>query len=162
MPLIPPIRQRKISRGSLENAQNRLGTYAFFLGEGLAEENIDAQALTEMTESSLFDFFTFINRDGISLFADGRVSDTSDSEFYQKGIQGEKGIVVEYGTSFTDATVMSFYAPVRHEGEIIGVLRGVYTAEAYLQSLLSTTYFGEAADVFLCMQDGTEIARLEQ
>lgn len=142
----------------LENAQNRLGTYAFFLGEGLAEENIDAQALTEMTESSLFDFFTFINRDGISLFADGRVSDTSDSEFYQKGIQGEKGIVVEYGTSFTDATVMSFYAPVRHEGEIIGVLRGVYTAEAYLQSLLSTTYFGEAADVFLCMQDGTEIA----
>lgn len=103
-------------------------------------------------------FFTYIDRDGMSLFSDGRVSDTSDSEFYINGIKGESGIVVEYGTNFTDDTVMSFYAPVRREGEITGVLRGVYTAEAYLQNLLSATYFGEEADVFLCMPDGTEIA----
>lgn len=142
----------------LENAKNRLSTYAYFLGEGMAESDIDAQSLKEMTERSLFDFFTFIDRNGISLFSDGRISDTSDSEFYLNGIKGETGIVVEYGTSFTNDTVVSFYAPVRRKGEIIGVLRGVYTAEAYLQSLLSATYFGEEADVFLCMQDGKEIA----
>ena len=142
----------------LENAQNRLSTYAYFLGEGMTEPEIDAQALNEMTESSLFDFFTFVDKEGICLFSDGRTSDTSDREFYLNGIKGGTGIVVEYGTSFTDDTVVSFYAPVRHESEIIGVLRGAYTAEAYLQNLLSATYFGEEADVFLCMQDGTEIA----
>lgn len=53
---------------------------------------------------------------------------------------------------------MSFYAPVRYDGKIIGVLRGSYLAEKYLKNMLATTYFGEAADVYLCTQDGREIA----
>lgn len=142
----------------LRNAQNRITTYAYFLGEGMTESQINAKALQEMTERSLFDFFTYVNSEGVSLFSDGRVSNTEDAEFYVKGIQGESGILVEFGTSFTEETVISFYAPVRSGGEIIGVLRGVYSAEAYLQNLLSTTYFGEDVDVFLCMPDGTEIA----
>lgn len=54
--------------------------------------------------------------------------------------------------------MVSFYAPVRYDGEIIGVLRGSYLAEKYLKNMLATTYFGEAADVYLCTQDGREIA----
>ncbi len=142
----------------LINAQSRIATYAYFLGEGLTEDEIDANALEEMAESSLFDFFTYVNSDGMSLFSDGRLSDTSDAEFYINGIQGQTGVMVEFGTTFTEDTVMSFYAPVYSKGEIIGVLRGVYSAETYLQSLLATTYFGEDVDVFLCQQDGTKIA----
>lgn len=54
--------------------------------------------------------------------------------------------------------MVSFYAPVRYQGEIIGVLRGTYLAEEYLKDMLATTYFGEAADVYLCMPDGMIVA----
>ena len=54
--------------------------------------------------------------------------------------------------------MVSFYAPVRFHNEIIGVLRGTYLAEEYLKDMLTTTYFGEAADVYLCMPNGRIIA----
>lgn len=54
--------------------------------------------------------------------------------------------------------MVCFYAPVRCNGEVIGVLRGAYLAEEYLKDMLTTTYFGEAANVYLSMPDGTVIA----
>ena len=57
--------------------------------------------------------------------------------------------------------MVSFYAPVRYQGEIIGVLRGSYLAEEYLKDMLTTSYFGEAADVYLCMENGRAIASSE-
>ena len=35
---------------------------------------------------------------------------------------------------------------------------GLYFAEDYLQDMLTATYFGEKADVFLCTQEGNVIA----
>ena len=51
-----------------------------------------------------------------------------------------------------------FYAPIHYEGEVIGVLRGAFLAEEHLQSMLATTYFGEAAGVYLCTSEGSVIA----
>ena len=73
-------------------------------------------------------------------------------------MKGERGIFVTRNSIITGQPSVSFYAPVYYRGEIIGVLLGMYSANEYLQHILSTTYFGEHADVYLCMQDGTVIA----
>ena len=41
------------------------------------------------------------------------------------------------------------------------MLRGSYLAEEYLKDMLTTSYFGEAADVYLCMENGRAIASSE-
>ncbi|MDE5747837.1 MAG: cache domain-containing protein, partial [Acetatifactor sp.] len=78
--------------------------------------------------------------------------------FYADGISGNSGIEIAFEPHFFDETMAAFYAPVRYEGRIIGTLRGVFLAEEYLKSMLTTTYFGEEAQVFLCTPDGRVIA----
>lgn len=41
---------------------------------------------------------------------------------------------------FFDETMVCFYAPVYYKGEIIGVLRGTYMAERYLQDMLAFSH----------------------
>lgn len=144
------------------NAINRINTYAVLLNEGLSEPTVTAEMLGNMEENSLFDSFRFVNAEGVNLAADGRTSEDADRDYYINGMKGESGISVVLNSRITDEKMVSFYAPVRYNGEIIGVLRGVYSADKYLKTALSTTYFGEEADVFLCMSDGTIIASSDE
>ncbi len=82
----------------------------------------------------------------------------TERTFFRKGINGESGIAIIFDSYFFDETMANFYAPIEYKGKIIGVLRGVYLAEEYLKNMLSTTYFGEAASVFLCTPEGRVIA----
>lgn len=56
--------------------------------------------------------------------------------YYLNGIKSESGITVVFDSDFFDETMVSFYAPVRYQGKIIGVLRGTYLAEEYLKGML--------------------------
>lgn len=79
-----------------ENACNRISTYSYFLGQSLSEPTVQAQALSEMTQNSLFDSFAFTNASGVSLFSDGHSSDSSNTEHFINGMNGETGISVEF------------------------------------------------------------------
>lgn len=140
------------------NALNRISTYAYFCGEGLTQPEVTSQMLTDMAENSLFDAFRFAAADGTYLVADGTTTDVSDREYFINGMKGETGIFATISSRVTKEAVVSFYAPVYYQGENIGVLLGVYSANKYLQHLLTTSYFGESADVYLCIEDGTVIA----
>ncbi len=142
----------------LTNAVNRINAYAYFTGEGLTKPEVTARMLREMEENTLFDALMFTDTEGTDHSSDGRTSDVSDRDFYLNGIKGEKGISIIFDPRLYDEIMTCFYAPVRYNGEIIGVLRGAYLAEEYLKDMLATTYFGEQADVFLCMPDGQVIA----
>ncbi|MCI8776058.1 MAG: response regulator [Oscillospiraceae bacterium] len=142
----------------LENALNRINTYSYFLGESLSEPNVDPETLSQMEENSIFDAFRFVTADGVNITADGRTSDATDRDYYINGMKGESGISVIFNSRITNETMISFYSPVRYKNEIIGVLRGVYSDELYLQNMISAKYFGENADVFLCLPDETIIA----
>lgn len=142
----------------LENALNLTKSYAYFLGESLTEPNVSVQVLREMEKSSLFDALVYTDKNGVDYASDGKTADVTDRDFYQKGIVGEVGIEIIFDPHFFDEVMACFYVPVQYQGEITGVLRGCYLAEEYLQKMLVTTYFGEAADVFLCMPDGRAIA----
>ncbi len=142
----------------LNNALSLINTYSYFAEESLSEPVITAETLKKMEENSLFDALIYTDADGIDYASDGREADVTAREFYQKGIKGESGISIIFDPHFFDETMACFYAPVHYKGEVIGVLRGAYLAEEYLQDMLSTTYFGEEADVFLCAPDGRVIA----
>ncbi|MDE5952365.1 MAG: cache domain-containing protein, partial [Acetatifactor sp.] len=142
----------------LNNALGRIRTYAYFVGQSLTEPVITAQMLGKMEENSQFDAILFTDLDGVDYASDGRTSDVTERGFYADGISGNSGIEIAFEPHFFDETMAAFYAPVRYEGRIIGTLRGVFLAEEYLKSMLTTTYFGEEAQVFLCTPDGRVIA----
>ena len=143
----------------LNNALNRINTYAYFVGEGLTEPVITAQMLEKMEENSQFDAIMFTDLEGIDYASDGRKEDVAWRNFYMDGITGNSNIEIVFDPHFFDETMACFYAPVYYEGQVIGVLRGAFLAEEYLRSMLATTYFGEEANVFLCAPDGRVIAR---
>ena len=142
----------------LNNALSRISTYAYFTGEGLTEPTVSAKMLQEMVKNSQFDSVLFTDLEGTDYAPDGRTSDVTERDFYINGIKGENGISVIFDSHFFDEIMVNFYAPVRYNGEIIGVLRGAFLAEEYLQHMLTTTYFGEQADVYLCVPDGRVVA----
>ncbi len=142
----------------LTDALNRINTYAYFIGKSLSEPVITVEMLKEMEEKALFDALMFTGADGQDLASDGRTADVSGRDFYREGMRGAAGIDIIFDPYILDETMACFYAPVYCGKELVGVLRGVYLAEEYLQSMLSTTYFGEQAGVFLCTPDGRVIA----
>ena len=146
-------------REELKNAQNTVQICAYFLGKSMAQPLVDVQTLKEMEENAgLFDAMLFTSLEGVDYISDGRVSDVKDREFYRKGIAGECGMDIVFDPHFYNEIMACFYAPVRSNGKIVGVLRGVYLAQERLRDMLSTVYFGEAAGVYLCMPDGRVIA----
>lgn len=142
----------------LSDALNRINVHAYFLGESLDEPVVTAEMLKEMEKNTLFDALMFTDRSGKDYASDGRTADVTAREFYQKGIKGQSGISIIFDPHFFDETMASFYAPVHYKDKVIGVLRGAYLAEEYLKEMLTTTYFGEKADVYLCTKSGIVIA----
>ncbi|MBD5157624.1 MAG: response regulator [Butyrivibrio sp.] len=140
------------------NALSRIKAYAYFVGEGLDEPVITPQMLKKMEENSQFDAVLFTDLDGKDYASDGRTSDVTSRDFYNEGVSGNSGSEIVFEPYFFDETMVCFYSPVYCEDRIIGVLRGAFLAEEYLKSMLTTSYFGEEADVFLCAQDGRVIA----
>ncbi|MCI9596549.1 MAG: response regulator [Firmicutes bacterium] len=142
----------------LNNAQNLIKTDAYFMGKSLSGPTLPTEALKEMEDNSVFDVLMFTDLDGVDHASDGRTADVTDRTFYQEGIKGQRGMSVIFNPHIIDEVMVCFYAPVRYQGKVIGVLRGAYLAEKYLHNMLNTSYFGEKADVFLCMPDGAVIA----
>ncbi len=141
-----------------KNAEDLISTYAIYLGKSLDGPRVTLEEIAALQEDSLFDAMLFTDVNGMDHAPDGRTADASGRRFYGMGMRGEKGMTIIYDSDFVDETMACFFAPVRYKGEIIGVLRGSYLAEEYLKDMLYTTYFGEQADVYLCMPDGTVIA----
>lgn len=142
----------------LNNASDLVNTYAYFLGESLTRPEVTTSMLKKIENNLIFDALLFTDAKGINYTSDGRTSNAADRDYYIYGMKGDSGISVVFDSAFYDETMLCFYAPVRYDGEIIGVMRGAYLAEEYLKDMLSTTYFGEAASVHLCMPDGQILA----
>ena len=140
------------------NAQRRVRNYAYFLSVGLTTSEVDAGMLRELESNTDFDSMRFVTEQGVNLTSDGTRSDSADRDYFIAGMRGESGCSMVLNSRVTGRTTMVFYAPVRKNGEIVGVLLGLYLAEDYLQEILRTSYFGEAADVYLCTRNGEVIA----
>ncbi|MCM1538212.1 MAG: response regulator [bacterium] len=140
------------------NAGRRVRNYAYFLSVGMNSAGISADMLKEIENNTDFDSIRFVNAQGVNMTSAGTTSDSRDRDYFIAGMQGESGCSMVLSSRVTGMTTMVFYAPVWEDDEVVGVLLGLYLAEDYLQEILKTNYFGEAADVYLCTQKGEVIA----
>ncbi|MCX4321942.1 MAG: response regulator [Lachnospiraceae bacterium] len=145
--------------GEMENGGRIINAYAYFFNDSLTDNLIPSQTLAEMERNSVFDTIRFTDAEGVTHLSDGRTVDSSDRDYYARGMQGESGISIIFDERLTDEeTRLVFFAPVRMDGEIVGIIRGSYLAELYMKDILRTTYFGEPSTTWLCMPDGRVIA----
>jgi len=129
-----------------------------FLSRSLNQPEVDIELVREMVQDSVFDFLEFADKDGMDHNITGGVSDARDRQYYLDGMKGNVGLEVVFNSRATHETLLMFYSPVTFEGEIVGVLIGVYQADNKLAKLLTATYFGESAELYLCMPEGRVVA----
>jgi len=125
-----------------------------FLSQSLDGPEVDIQLVREIAQDSVFDFLEFADTDGMDHNITGGVSDARDRQYYLDGMKGNVGLEVIFNSRATHETLLMFYSPVTFEGEIVGVLIGVYQADNKMAQLLTATYFGEPADLYLCTPEG--------
>jgi len=123
----------------------------------IEEPFVGQDFLKLLQETSVFDYVEFIDPEGLNHNADGVTSDSSDRKNYLRGIQGETGYHVIFNSRITHETLVNFYAPVYFQGEIIGVLNGMFREES-LREAITVKFFDIDAKSFLCMSDGTVIS----
>ncbi|MEY8317683.1 response regulator [Oscillospiraceae bacterium 50-58] len=139
------------------NALLRVRNYAYLIGVGMDTSNITTDLLKGMEENASFDAIRFTNADGINMASDGKTNNSADRNYFINGMRGESGLDVVQ-SRLTGQMMMVFYAPIESDGEIIGMLLGLYFAENYLRDMLTISYFGEPVETFLCTQGGKIIA----
>lgn len=142
----------------LDNALMQIRTYSYIVESNISEPAITASMLQKMEESSYFDAILFTDADGVDYSPDGRTDYATERKFYTDGIKGNSGIEAIFDSHFFDTAIVCFYVPVYFNGEVFGVLRGAFSAEKYLKTMLTAEYFGEEAQTFLCCTDGRVVA----
>lgn len=125
-----------------------------FLSQSLNKPEVDIDLVRDMAQDSVFDFIEYADKDGMDHNITGGVSDARDRKYYLDGIQGNAGLEVIFDSRATHETLLMFYSPVTYDGEIVGVLIGVYQADNKMAKLLTTTYFEEQANLYLCTPEG--------
>jgi len=142
-----------------ENGLRIITTYGYFFDTYLGGDTVPADTLKGIEANSVFDTVRFTDAEGVTHLSDGRTVNSSDREYYERGMKGESGITAVFdGRLEEEGKRIMFYAPVQLDGEIIGIIRGSYVAEQYLNKILDTTYFGEFCPTWLCMPGGEVIA----
>ena len=142
----------------LGESTRQIEMMAFWFGSTLESPEVTPDQLRELEDNTSFDYVRFVDAAGTNLASDGRTNDARDRKYYIEGMAGKSGISVIERSRITSETLVNFYTPLRYDGEIIGVLRGVYLAEVRMKTLLESSFFGVDAAAFLCMPGGTVIA----
>ena len=142
----------------MTEALEHIEMMAYWFGTTLDAPEVTPGQLRELEENTAFNYVRFVDAAGTNMAADGRTNDARDRDYYLDGMAGNTGISVTQTSRITSETLVNFYTPLRWEGEVIGVLRGVFLAEERMQELLESSFFGVEAASFLCMPDGTVIA----
>lgn len=144
--------------GEFRTAIQRIRTYSYIASVSMTSSDITPQMLRDMENSSAFDKFYYINKNGDNLSSDGKILNVSDRNYFKKGISGERGMEVVRDFRFTNDSMIVFYSPLMNGDEVVGLFAGAYRSEDYLEEMLETSYFGEPAEVYLCGSDGIVIA----
>jgi len=144
--------------GEFDNALQRIENSAYLVSASGGAKQVDARVLKEWEKNTTFDAVRFTNKDGVNLASNGATSDSSDRAYFASGMRGESGLETVEASRITGQPMMVFYAPVYDGQEIEGMFLGLYFAGDYLRDMLTSTYFGQPADVFLCTRDGMVVA----
>ena len=141
----------------MQARQSSLRVIAVTVENLLTEPRVSQETLQMLQEKSSFDYIEFVDAAGCNYRADGQVSDSSDRENYLQGMQGNTGVTLIFNSRITHETLVNYYTPISYQGEIVGVLNGMYREES-LRETISTSFFDHPGRTYLCMRDGTVIS----
>ena len=143
---------------TLGESVEQIESLSYWFSSALDSDQVSPNHLMVLEAHSAFDYVRYVDSEGRNIASDGRSNDARDRDYYLEGMAGHSGISVTPQSRITSETLVNFYTPLRRDGRIIGVLRGVYLAEERMKELLQSSFFGVDATAFLCMPDGTVIA----
>lgn len=141
----------------LVGAENSISAIARMYERSLDPSRADVETLEKLTESTVFDYIGFVNAKGIYTDNQGRQADVSDRCYVQDGLRGNSGMDMIFNGRVSGEDLVIFYAPLRQDGEVVGILTGRYRQQQ-MRDIITSSYFGEPASTYLCLSDGTVIA----
>ena len=141
----------------LVGAENSISAIAHMYERSLDPSRAEVETLDELTESTVFDYIGFVNAEGIYTDNLGRQADVSDRHYVQDGLRGNSGMDMIFNGRVSGEDLVIFYAPLWLDGEVAGVLTGRYRQQQ-MRDIITSYYFGEPANTYLCLSDGTVIA----
>lgn len=141
----------------LIGAENNISAIAHMYEQSLDPSVANVELLEEMTESTVFDYIGFVDAKGIYTDNRGLQADVSDRAYVQDGLRGNTGMDVVFNGRVSGEDLVIFYAPLQKNGEVVGVLTGRYRQQQ-MRGIITSTYFEEPANTYLCLSDGTVIA----
>ena len=141
----------------LIGAEDSISAIARMYEQSLDPSIANVEVLEKLTESTVFDYIGFVDANGIYTDNRGLKADVTDRAYVQDGLQGNSGLDVIFNGRVSGEDLVIFYAPLQKNGEVVGVLTGRYRQQQ-MRQLITSTYFGEPANTYLCLSDGTVIA----
>ncbi len=134
----------------LQSALDGIYAISSLFGYSQTSGEPDPGILSSMEGLSQYDYVGFVSENGNAYLEDGTEWNAVGQEFYREGIKGNSGICVV----LEPERCLVFYAPVRADKKLIGVMLGI-DREYRVSRLLETDYFGNPLNTYLCAGDGT-------
>ena len=141
----------------LISAENSISAIACIYEQSLDPSVANVEVLEKMTESTVFDYIGYVDANGIYTDNRGLQADVIDRAYVQDGLQGNAGVDVVFNGRVSGEDLVIFYAPLQKNGEVVGILTGRYR-QRQMREIITSTYFEEPANTYLCLSDGTVIA----
>ena len=138
----------------LVGAENSISAIAHLYGQTMAPDQIDIETLQKIVDDTPFDYIGIVDANGIYTDNHGRQAQVSDRYYFQEGMAGHSGMDIIFNGRIAHENLMIFYAPLRFDGKVSGVLTGRY-GEKQMREIIAATYFEEPAETYLCLHDGT-------
>lgn len=119
-----------------------------------SEDDIKEELFSQLAEGSCFNYFEYIDSNGIDHAVNGNLVDVSDRNYFKDGMAGHIGMEAIYDSRATHDTMLAIYAPVYYNEKVIGVLVGDITTKGRIAELLDVSYYNNEAQLYLCDADG--------
>ena len=133
--------------------QNAVESLAYLYGKGLTSPQVDQVQLKELESYPGLDRIRYVNTKGESFTSDKKIANVSDRDYFTAGMRGESGYTFVGDSRFDGSKLVGFYAPVRYDGSICGVMVG-FLEESSITELLSSSFRGYTANTMLASWDG--------
>ena len=141
----------------LVGAENSISAIANMYERSMDPKQANVEVLEELTESTIFDYIGYVDAEGIYTDNRGLQADVTDRAYFQNGMNGNSGVDMIVNGRVSGEDLVIFYAPLRLDGEVVGILTGRYRQQQ-MRNMITSSYFGESANTYLCLSDGTVIA----
>ena len=152
------IKQQQFTFASkLTEQENALMVYADLFASADTDDETILKNLVIMSENTGFNMVSYTRPNGDTLENTGVRLNVADRDYFKRALQGETVISNPVASKVTQREIVTMATPVKRNGEIDGVLVGIYDTNE-LSALLMPAFDGKGYTL-VTTSDGTIILR---